>query len=351
MNHRAKIYINWLLAFLILFLAYHYFVWHTLTKSFFELDNSVKVGDLARLSYSINSAHYRKREDTLPYRHVDFLKSSDSEILVIGDSFSNGSGDGINRYFQDYLSTKYKKPVANLKSLPQGFIETLLSLNENGVLQDYGVKHVILQSAQKEILRRFSKKINWSKVVEKTYIYRYLQRSSDSKKNTYSFINNLNYNSVLYNALYKFDDNALYSRVYKAKISKKLFSVADSDTLLFLDSDLESISKYSKNNIELVNYNLNRLSSILAKSNIKLYFLPSVDKYDLYSKFIINNNYGANVFFTEFRKLSKNYEFIDSKEIFELALENEIQDLYYADDTHWSYKANRLIAENINLLP
>jgi len=351
MNKKANIYIKFIGAVLVLFLAYHFVVWHTLTKFFFELDGAIKVGDLARLSYDIDSTHYRKREDTLPYRHVSFSRSTSSEILVIGDSFSNGSGDGKNRYFQDYLSTKYQKPVINLRSLPQGFIETILSLEKNGIFQDHGVKHVILQSAQKEILRRFSKKINWDKVIEKEYIYQYLLKPSSSKKKTYSFINNLNYNSLLYNILFEFDDNALYSRVYKAKINKRLFSVGSNDTLLFLDSDLENVLKYSESNVALVNYNLNKLSDILAKSNIKLYFLPSVDKYDLYSKFIINKNYGTNTFFDEFRELPKRYEFIDSKKILESMLENGIQDLYYADDTHWSYKASREIVKNINTLP
>ena len=41
-----------------------------------------------------------------------------------------------------------------------------------------------------------------------------------------SFLTHLNLNALLYNLFYKYDDNAFYSDVFKAKLSKDFFSTS-----------------------------------------------------------------------------------------------------------------------------
>jgi len=73
--------------------------------------------------------------------------------------------------------------------------------------------------------------------------------------------------------------------------------------------------------------------------------MPAVSKYDLYSKYIINNTYSQDKFFDNFRTMKKDYIFIDTKEILGKELENGVKDIFYCDDTHWSYKASQAIAK------
>ena len=77
--------------------------------------------------------------------------------------------------------------------------------------------------------------------------------------------------------------------------------------------------------------------------------MPSVDKYNLYSKYIRNNNYPKSTFFERLRPLKKDYKFIDTKIILENMLENNITDVYYSDDSHWSYKASKEIFKQVEL--
>jgi len=99
--------------------------------------------------------------------------------------------------------------------------------------------------------------------------------------------------------------------------------------------------------IDKLNNNLNALSKILKKKNIKLYFMPAVDKYNLYSKYIVNNTYPQSIFFEELRKLPKEYTFIDTKTILLEELKKGVKDIYHSDDTHWSYKASEAIFKKV----
>lgn len=68
--------------------------------------------------------------------------------------------------------------------------------------------------------------------------------------------------------------------------------------------------------------------------------MPAVDKYNLYRDYIISNEYKESIFFEELEKLQKDYIFINTKSILKQKLNAGEKDLYYVDDTHWSFKAS-----------
>ena len=96
-----------------------------------------------------------------------------------------------------------------------------------------------------------------------------------------------------------------------------------------------------------MNDNLNLLSKKFKEKGIIFYFMPAVDKYDLYSKYIIDNNYPESTFFEKLRPLKKDYRFIDTKTILLKELQKGEKDVFYSDDTHWSYKASEAIFKKI----
>jgi hypothetical protein len=75
--------------------------------------------------------------------------------------------------------------------------------------------------------------------------------------------------------------------------------------------------------------------------------MPAVDKLNLYSKYIVNNKYGESTFFEQLRPLKKEYILIDTKTILEQEVDRGVKDIFYSDDTHWSYKASEAIAKNL----
>lgn len=343
----AKQYVVLIVKIVIFFILFHFIVWNLITKRFFPEDNNSNVGDLGRLSYSINSLSNKVNRVNLSDRHIKFKVDVKAEIVTLGDSFSNGGAGGLNRYYQDYISTYSKKTVMNIPLLPQGFIETVLILNQNGVFDSLGTKVIILESIERQVLRRYSKEINWNIKKSKEYIHNNIFKYTKNNIPNPSFINNLNFNSVAYNILYNFDDNAFISKVYKASLEKDFFTCTSSQKLLFLDDDLSNLTSYDKESISLVNDNLNKLQKILQEKKIKLYFMPVVDKYNLYSKYIVGNIYENNDFFEILRSLPKNYNFIDTKSLLRELTDKTQKDIFYCDDSHWSYKSSEYIFEKV----
>jgi hypothetical protein len=73
-----------------------------------------------------------------------------------------------------------------------------------------------------------------------------------------------------------------------------------------------------------------------------------VDKLDLYSSYLGKNPYGENLLFSLLRPMDKSYTFIDTKKILlEELVNNETKDLFFADDTHWTYRASEAIFKQV----
>lgn len=339
------------LILLIIFLSFHLVIWNLYTKHIFSPNHNV--GDLGRMSYIIDSLFPRNSVITINRKHMKFNDYNGGEIdlITIGDSFSNSGGGGKNTYYQDYISSLYNLKVLNIPNLfgVNNYVETISLLNNIGFLKEKKVKYILIESVQRDSINMFSKNLNFELTTKKNVL-----QELKNKKNIFApkdrdiqIINNLNLNAFSYNVLYNFDDNAFFSKCYIADLKKDLFSSKNKDKLLFFKNDLKNISLETKENLIKLNDNLNILSKKLSKNNIKLYYMPAIDKYNLYSKFIINNKYPKSKYFELLRELPKKYKLVDTKKILLEELENNKKDIFYSDDTHWSYKASSVIINNI----
>ena len=347
---KEKTYFKILSLIILLFIGFNFVTWNLITKKFFIYEKNIDVGDLGRMSFLSKSLTLKKNEQNLPNKHIQYKDNIEIDVLTIGDSFSNGSGVGRDQYYQDNIATAQNLKVMNIQPSDKGYIETILILSSNGILDKLNPKSIILQVVESGVIDNYAKVVNWNiglennstSFLDKKYKY------SRSKTKPF-FINNLNYTALLYPILYKYDDNAVYSKTYIAPLTKNLFSSEDKSSLLFYYRDLEKLSKSSNKSVSLLNDNLNKLQKILSEKNIKLYFMPSVDKYNLYSKYIQNNQYQKSTFFEMLRQLKKEYTFIDTKMILEKMLDDNIYDVYHSDDTHWSIKASEEIFKQVKL--
>lgn len=338
---------------ILIFLTFNIIIWEFFTKNILQIDSGYNVGDMARIGYIANLTHPRKIENTLKKLHFeaenyDFSKV---DILTLGDSFSTGNAGGINRYYQDYIATNLNLNILNIKKFKTlNEIETLTLLANSGFLKHIGVKYVLYESTQRRAVERLTKQINFEVNTTQNQINTFYNFGSGKIKNTSldipttTFINNGNFKFALYNLLYNFSPNAFISKVYITKVNKKLFSIYPYNEFLFYYKDLKAIKYNTKKNIKLANITLNKLSHILKKQNIKLIFMPAVSKYDLYSKYIPNNPYPKDKFFDIFQELNKNYIFINTKKLLSKELEAGKKDLFYCDDTHWSYITSSIIS-------
>ena len=325
---------------------FHTTVWFLFTKNILDIPSNLKIGDLARLSYQIQSIQLRDNSITnLDFKHLESknYKHGTIDILTIGDSFSNGGAGGINPYYQDYIATIYQKKVLNISpsKMDKNYIETIMSLYNNGYLEKIKPKLIILGSVERAVIKRFTKEINWNYKISEEQSLKNFNHSvfNVHKQENISVINNGNYDFILNPILYQLANKPIQrSGVYRANLKCKLFSAKADKKLLFHKEEVENIPYTTNQNILILNNNLNKLASLLQKKNIKLAFMPAVDKYNLYSPYILNNKFPKSKFFELIRPLNKIYYFIDTKAILAPLLP-KTKDLYYADDTHWNYIA------------
>jgi len=348
-------FIKSILFLLVALVSFHATIWHLFTKELLATPYPYQVGDLSRLSYQTSSIYKRKINDiNLSKKHIEMRDwhGENIDIITIGDSFSNGGGGGKNPFYQDYIATQTGKNILNISSGEDGssFAELALMLNNNGLLKEMKVKAIILESVQRYAVGRYTQDINWDINNSKNnFLNTYKSiKTPPHKQSGITFINNGNYHFVLNNILYSLSKKP-YKKdpVYMAKLTKNMFSIKAKDTLLFYHEDINKIPDSTKQNIKKLNSTLNKLAKKLKKSNIKLIFMPAVDKYNLYYPYIKNNNLPKSNFFSLLRKLKKDYIFIDTKAILQPLLEKNIKDVFYSDDTHWSYKASKKVINSV----
>lgn len=339
-----------MVLFLILLLSFHVTVWNIYTK--YVYPDQYSIGDLGRISYKLDSLAPRVTQVNLPKQHINFNKwdKQPIDILTIGDSFSNGGGNGKNNYYQDYLCTFYNFKILNIQDIPmKNSIETIHFLLTSSILDRLNPKAIIIESTEAQVLNRFSSNIHvpHSKLDHKTAI-KYLNQTYKYNAPKISFINNVNINAFKYNLLYTYDDNAYTSNCYITKLNKKLFTSKDPYSLLFPKETINYNDSITSQKVEKVNANLNHLALFLKKKGIKLYFMPAVDKFNLYSKYVIKNKYGQSTFFEQLRPMKKEYKLIDTKAILKKELDKGTMDVFHSDDTHWSYKASEAIVKSLS---
>ncbi|MCB5268187.1 MAG: hypothetical protein LHW46_08790 [Candidatus Cloacimonetes bacterium] len=313
------------------------------TKKIFAREDRMYIGDLGRMSYQLDTFHPKKFTLTLKKKHFNLKnwKGEQIDIVTIGDSFFNAGAGGVNPYFQDHIATLYNKNVLNLKKSTSSSLQTIINLYNSGWLQQIQPKYIILEIVARDAVQSFAINLNWNSNEPFQDSFLAHQETQDPFIPKTKFINTANYKYLYFNL---FPNKNKY--VYTFQLKQNLFSARTANKLLVYHNDIKNLQNINEKNISLLNDNLNKLSSILQQSNIQLIFLPAVDKYDLYHKYIIDNNYPKNDFFTLLEKEKKEYIYINSKSILTSALDENTNDIFYADDTHWSNVASELICKN-----
>lgn len=308
------------------------------------------IGDLGRMSYQINSLFPRIEKNTLAKKHFEGMNwhNEPIDLITLGDSFSNGMGSGTNPYYQDYLATHQNINILNIPRIDDsfGYIDTIRYLHKNRWFTHHKPQAILIQcvarGAVQQVLSNPNKKdIPYNKVAPIP-----LEPDFTRKFSPTLLINTANYKAPYYYVKYHYSMRAK-KEIYKFPLTKNLFSSKDKNHLLVYHDDLNKIDQITEKRVRQLNQELNLLSDELKKDGIVLLFMPAVDKYDLYYNHIEKrDDYPKNPFFTLLRKQQKNYIFVDTKAILMPMLEQNISDVYYSDDTHWSFKASEQISKN-----
>jgi hypothetical protein len=337
----------------IVFFLIPFVLCYLITLNFYEQNQ----GDLIRIGYLDVDKNYRKnlafrKLDSVYYDSIASLKFETKKsftILNVGDSFSE---QGMNSYL-NYLAENNSISVLNLekRTVNRNQFETIYGLINSGFFYEISVDYLIIQVVEREVLSQaypFKK----DTILNKNIL---LEQKDDFFFNSESLYSSIiptpaSFKFPFYRLFYFFDDNGFTSKVYQFGLKEKLFSGKRSNELLAYARDLSQIKKNNDlESISKLNDEINLLSIALMNVGIKLIFLPSPDKYDLYYPYIINKeNYPKPEFFNLLGGLKKSYIYIDSKKLFTQSIELGVKDIYYSDDTHWSPIGAEIIAKKLS---
>ena len=291
--------------------------------------------DLSRLGMFLVDFNYQYCIDTLSINFIheieyDTIIHFDSCcIITIGDSFSQQGVAGYQNYLSIYMPNI---DIGNLQqtsiSPEQMFIQIALT--------NKCPKIVVIESVERYFIDRLNNlqftELNESSIKKVT---------SNSVEKTF-----LGWTREFYKKRLNIDNP-----VSKAQLSHSMFSCKDNEKTLYFINGGESgtdIHQHSKEEIKIAQLKLDSLYAFALQYGIELYYMVAVDKYDLYQDYIINNSYPRQETLDKFdQKFHNNPYWINTKHILKPYIEQGELDMYYCDDTHWSTKSAKVIAEEI----
>lgn len=322
---------------------------HTLNINLYDQ----KEGDLVRLGYlysnptpksSISNQYALAKRYTL-LSEVDVQQKYHFDVITIGDSFSEQNNLG----FKNFVSHKDIE-VLHIDRFISGSnpIQSLISLLNSDFFNHVNADYIVLQSVERHFNNRtkeidFDLKIGMDEIAHK--INGYTKKVS---RHGGKFFSDAILKIPLTNIQYSFQEKPKYAKTYKFSSTRNdLFTNSPNDLLFYHDDinhlGIKNDSLNIVNSIEVIEW----INEKAKQQDIKLIMLVSPDKYDLYFNYIKNNeSLNKPLFFHFYDLAQKNYINVDSYKILNEKLESE-RDIYFYDDTHWSPKGAKMIADEI----
>lgn len=326
--------------------------WHMVVKpTFVDYDGH---GDLTRLA-GYDGGHPMTRLPRYARRHIrlsDYLQMENKppiDIITIGDSFFNGTA---GTWYQDYLAEKYGKNVIHIHPAGCELAELLMLIEKEGLLQEIAPKAVVLGSVERRIQNRFGGRTLKVPTISKEVV---IKNNMNVREGTGAsgvgagFIPDVMWkaNKKYLNNKVKYwkDPKRLSEDVQKEMLVTPFFTNPGQENTLLLFHD-DFWYRDGEADYEKINGVMNSLAGLCAKHNIRFVFMPCVDKFDLYYPYLQDrDSYKENLFFETFETYPKQYICINTKRILREMLEEGERDVYWMDDTHWSWKAQQRVAD------
>ncbi len=342
---------------LIVFEIVNFVIWICFTREILKPDT--KASDLVRLSYLVKIAQARDAGIDLPRRHIPINEYSGGKIDMVtdGDTFSMGGGAGKNPFYQDYIASNSGITVVNIPSriddTKQGSfspVETLAVLYNSGMLDRLKPRYLLLESVERYAPDRlffhfrFDETEPLDKLAAHYAAFKPVYEVKGGGNN--AFINEGNLKFVINNIKDKFPVKKINDTVYRANLRRAMFSGDYGNRLYYYFDEYTNSVNVTGDVVRAVNDNLNFIADKLAEKNIRFVFMPVVSKLDLYGPYL-DPPRNDSIFFEELRKLPKRYIFIDTKELLREAVQRGEKDIFFMDDTHWTWKASKHIFEKI----
>ena len=319
-----------------------------LNSVFLQVDQGdlVRLGKLYRNDLPREKLDLQRNRKYKTLNELNLNQENDFDILTIGDSFSE-FGNG----YQNGLIERGYKVVNFEHKLTSNPIQELIDIVNSDLLDRINIDFIVLESIQRDFNERCSQlEFNRSVNIDSLYKTNWTQRKTKKVSYANEFFSIGTITAPFVNLAYLFlSKPPMFSDTYKLDLtSSNLFSSKVSDLLVYKDDILKMKSKNSVIETKRSVESLNLISRLLTQKGIKLVVMIAPDKYDLfYNKIAKKHQIVEPQFFTEYKNLSKNYFDVSLYSEFVLAMNNNVQDIYFYDDSHWSPIGQEIAADLI----
>lgn len=318
-------------------------------------------GDLVRVGYLYANPCPKSevsRQFNIPRQYqllseIPLRTKQKFDVFNIGDSFS----DQDSFSYHNFLAANGLSVLNADKFISRDLvryisadnpIQTLIELLNGNFFDSIKADYIVLQSVE----RHFNQRIEEVDFKKKLRIDE-LENRVENGKTTIKvpeqrFFSATTLKIPLTNFQFLFNSKPTFSKTHKFKINTTQLFSNQADNLLCYEDDLNKMNWKNDSLATLESIKvIDAIHNLVQEKNMKLVVLVCPDKYDIYYPYIANKENGsAPTFYSIYDNTQKKYMNIDSYGLLTEALAKE-KDLYFYDDSHWSPKAAKLIADAI----
>ena len=263
---------------------------------------------------------------------IDELQRLNTDVLTIGDSFSQRDEDA----YQNYLSFKGLN-VANCErhmfDNPMTFAYEVL---DHDLIDSSRVKVLVV-----EIVERYVENFmtHFQPNPQKSALMSNKKNIKDKKPTRWSLERA---RSFLF-----LRTGYVENPVILEQLDGDYFSSDKPQALYYYNEDLDGLT-IDKEKEDTIFTNYHRLLDMAQKKHMQLIFMVAADKYDMYQNHIINNPNSKKTVNEDIARVLKNdSHLLVSKNYLEPMIDQGEKDVYLYNDSHWSYKAAKVIADEL----
>lgn len=260
---------------------------------------------------------------------IDALRASRCDVITIGDSFSERGKDG----YQNYMALNGLKVVNAGRYLYYSPVTFAYEMMDLGVIDSTNAKVLVVECVERafdEFFAGFNPKTELvAAAKEKDKLV--------GSPNEWSLLRVRDF--VVYNS------GLMTPPIIKKQLSRDFFTSDKPGTLYFYVDDIKTIH-ISESHIPAIQSAFKALVDKTREKGLKLIVLVPADKYDLYQQYIVDNPFDVKAVNDKIKDILDNDPHIVlAKDCLQPMVDRGEQDVYLYNDTHWSYKAAKVVAD------
>lgn len=297
-------------------------------------------GDLGPLSYGTFDDDYAKipeiTDDEVVNCRYGHKFSNDSSVLIIGDSFSQTNENLIS--YNYYIAKSIDGVVYNLQPWDVNPFLRFLYISKTQALPQI----VIIESVERYFIERLclldislsASSMLTKNIIDTTY--------SDHKSSPKTLLENTQ-EWIKRGMQFKGYENPIKS----ALLSQNYFSCINKEKELYFYVEDIYMTELTDSLTSIAVDKLDSLFKYADSIGVELYVLIAADKYDVYQDYIVDNPYPPKTLLTQFTKMYKHPNLINSKDTLSRLIQQGTLDVYWANNSHWSPIGSEAVAHQV----